>query len=290
MTKSIPDVKVNLKQIYKTYSDQIIYSNYISGLLIDHSNIKAAGSEIEDSLRKCLAKLLPEKVIVSQGHIIDESLKISYQQDVIIADNFFSKSLIQTLDGTEIFPYESVYATGEVKRQWSQKNLKSLIKSIERSKSDLTRLKIESNLIESGSSFIKTSNQITNNPFRNPLFTFSFSLDFDESYSLKRISQLLKNTKTEYLPNVSVVLNEGIFVFVNREKFDQGLLEVSLYPEFKAGEDFCWVFITMEPEDCLAYLVFMITQHLSESVLSKSAYLKYIQNMIEINLVDIKFI
>ena len=291
MTKSIPEVVVSLKDIYKTYSDHLIFSDKVSGLLINHSDIPASGNELEIAFRKVLQDLLPSRVVVGHGHFVDKNLNMSYQQDVLVSENQFSKSLVKTLDGTEIFPYESIFAIGEIKRRWSQKRLKEHVKSIKRSKIELIRNKIASNVFDTGVNFVKTSTNLTVNPFRNPLFCFSFSIDFDAKYSKKMVSKILKSESQDILPNLIVVLKAGIFVKVNKKKLDENHLEVILYPEFK-GEDsnLEWVFLRLDPEETLVYLVFLLSQHLNESVLEKASYLEYIDKMVGVSLTNIEFL
>lgn len=291
MTKSISEVVVGLKDIYKTYSDQLIFSDKVSGLLIDSSNIPASGNELELSFRKILCELLPSRVVVGHGHLVDKNLKISYQQDVIISEGQFSKSLIKTLDGTEIFPFESTFACGEVKRRWSQSKLKQNIESIKRNKEELSRLKIAPDVFDSGVRFIKTSSPLTSNSTRNPLFNFSFAIDYDPKFNQKAVSKILSESPQNVVPNVIAILKAGIFVKVDTVKLDKGYLEITLYPEFKESDpNIKWVFLRLEPEVTLAYLVFLISQHLNETVLEKASYMEYLNKMFGIGLVNIDFL
>jgi hypothetical protein len=291
MTKPIPEVVVSLKDIYKTYSEQLIFSDKVSELLLDSSDIPASGNEIEMSFRKILSDLLPSRVNVGHGHLVDKELKLSYQQDVIISEGQFSKSLIKSLDGTEIFPYESIFACGEIKRRWSQKKLEQNIISIKRNKEELLRLKISPDVIDSGVRFVKASSPITNNSYRNPLFSFSFAIDYDPTISLKAVSKILSESSQNLVPNVVAILKVGIFVKVNSAKLDKGDLQITLYPEFKESDpDINWVLLRLEPEVTLAYLVFLISQHLNETVLEKASYLDYLNKMFGIGLPNIDFL
>lgn len=161
--------------------------------------------------------MLPERVSVSHGYLVDKKTNISYQQDVLFAESFYTKSLIKSLDGTEFFPYETIFGCGEVKKTWSQSKLESAIKSIKRNKSDLTRYLIPPDVMATGSNFIKVSEPLTTNGHRNPLFSFTFSIDFDKTYDEKKIIGIYNNPDNQkFLPNISVILKQGIIVCVDK--------------------------------------------------------------------------
>ncbi|HMF70982.1 MAG TPA: DUF6602 domain-containing protein [Flavitalea sp.] len=283
MAVSIQDVRFELASVYRIYSEQLQQAGGISKFLLDSSDIKSSGNEVEASLRVLLSNLLPERVNITHGHIVDKFTNVSNQQDVLIAESFFTKSLIRTLDGTEFYPFESIFAAGEVKKTWSQSKLSDAIKSITRIKRLLKRDPISSHHLLSGSNLIRLSTSITQNPVRNPLFTFTFSLDYDNTYNLSKIVDLYRNTPLEVLPNVSIVLNRGIFVYIDVEKLEHGELSIKLYPEFVSSEVKCqWALIQLESEANLAYLIFMLTQHINDSVLEKVSSMGYGQSMIDV--------
>lgn len=285
MGKSIKDVKFELTQVYKTYAEQLQLAANVSDFLLSSANINSSGQQVEGSLRVLLKSLLPDRVSVTQGHIVDKYANVSYQQDVLIAESFYTKSLIRSLDGTEFYPIEAIFATGEVKKTWSQVKLLSAIKSIKRNKEYLKKTKIPSDEIQTGSNFIKLSEKVSSNPYRNPLFSFSFSIDFDKQYNEIKINDLYNDSNNrEYLPNISVILNRGIIVYVDKIKLDKGILEIKLYPEFNTDNKQCsWVMLKLNPEDNLAYLIFMLTQHINDTILEKVSAMEYASTMIEIS-------
>jgi hypothetical protein len=288
MGRKIPDVKFELGSVYKTYADQLLLAGNISGILLDNSNIDAAGGQVEGTLRILLNNLLPERVAVSHGHIVDKNTSISYQQDVLIAESFYTRSLIKSLDGTEFYPYESVFATGEVKKTWSQDKLLLAMKSIKRNKVDLKRKEIPSDQLSTGSSFIKLAEPVTSNSYRNPLFCFSFSLDFDKTYNEKKLNEIYTSGENlKVVPNISVVLTRGIYVLVDEAKLNEGLLSIKLYPEFQNGVKYRWVMLKLKPEENLAYLIFMLTQHINDTILERVSAMDYAQAMIEIPLTNV---
>jgi hypothetical protein len=284
MGTSIADVRFELHTAYKTYVDQLLLAGNVSDFLLGNANIDAAGGQVEGSLRILLKDLLPGRVTVTHGHMVDKQAAVSNQQDVLITESFYTKSLIRSLDGTEFYPVEAIFATGEVKKTWSQQKLQSVIQSIQRSKQQLSRRIIPANQLSTGSGFVTLSGPVTNNPQRNPLFCFVFSLDFDKTYQQQKLAGIYHDpANTGLLPNVAVILKRGIYVLVDEDKLNQGELCVKLYPEFtEPGKKYRWILLTLEPAESLAYLIFMLTQHINDSVLEKVSAMDYAQTMIDV--------
>ncbi|MEA5478142.1 hypothetical protein VB774_11000, partial [Pseudanabaena galeata UHCC 0370] len=91
-------------------------------------------------------------------------------------------------------------------------------------------------------------------------------------------------TNWKFLPNISVILNRGIVVCVDKIKLDKGELSIILYPEFITDfENYGWIILTLEPEQNLAYLIFMITQHVNDTILEKVSSMEYGKTLIEIS-------
>jgi hypothetical protein len=289
MPKSIPDVKFELHKVYKTYVDQLILSGGVADIMLSNSNIPAAGGQVEGSLRVLLSNLLPERVKVSHGHIVDKNASISYQQDILITESFFTRSLIETLDGTEFYPFEAIFSTGEIKKKWSSINLNSAIKSIKRNKNTLDRYCIPPNVLETGSTFIKLDRDLTDNPYRNPLFSFTFSLNFDKSFTANSIEKIYRNRdKWKDMPNISVILDSGIYILIDTDCLEKNELKIKLYPEFvKPYENCQWYFLRLDPEESLAYLVFMLIQHINDTVLQKASSFDYCKKMLDISITNL---
>jgi hypothetical protein len=293
MSKKITEVKFELLKVYKAFKDQLLISGDISNILIDNSNIPASGNQVEGGVRNFLKQLLPNKVNVAQGHIIDSTSSISYQQDILISDYFNSKSLIKTLDETEFLPYESIYATGEVKKTLSLENIKGLIKSITHSKQTLIRNKVAPNVFPIGTNYVETLHNYTDSDFANPLFTFMFSLDFSKADQRNKIEKHISlQSDWGVLPNVIFILKQGIYVLIDKEKIKKGNIDIKLYPEFiKEKEKMQWIFLKLEPEVTLAYMIFLISQHINDTVLENVSFLKYaaaIFNITKSNIYPIK--
>lgn len=93
--------------------------------LISHSGEK--GREIEEKIREALAQVLPEKIGVSHGFVIDSNNEISRQMDIVLYDKMNTPK-IYIGDQVQIFPVESTYACGEVKTTLDADKLEDVLK------------------------------------------------------------------------------------------------------------------------------------------------------------------
>ena len=80
------------------------------------------GNLVERVIRNQLLEVLPEKVGVSNGFVVDSQGSVSRQMDIILYDRP-STPRIFTSDGAQMFPVESTYACGEIKTDMDSKQL-----------------------------------------------------------------------------------------------------------------------------------------------------------------------
>ena len=75
------------------------------------------GIGIEEHIRRALSEVLPRKVGVSHGFVIDSTGGESKQMDIILYDSNATPHILVSSDllGHRVFPVESTYACGEVK-------------------------------------------------------------------------------------------------------------------------------------------------------------------------------
>lgn len=93
--------------------------------LIPHSGEK--GREIEEKIREALERVLPEKVGVSHGFVIDSDDNSSDQMDIVLYDKMNTPKIYNG-DQVQIFPVESTYACGEVKTKLDSRELEDVFK------------------------------------------------------------------------------------------------------------------------------------------------------------------
>jgi hypothetical protein len=106
---------LDIPKIFKNDAMDLIQSRNKAIEIHHTSDIKAAGNEVEQSVRDYFKRMLPSKYYVTHGHLIDRNGIVSPQIDLIISDNESLPSLMKTKDGTEYIPIESVYLIAEIK-------------------------------------------------------------------------------------------------------------------------------------------------------------------------------
>jgi hypothetical protein len=282
------EISVELLDIYKTYADQLNISANLSKILHTLKDIKASGNEIEVAFRNILTDLLPVKYKVGDGHIVDKNLNVSKQYDLVITEGISHKPIAQTKDQTELYFYETVYSIGEIKATWNIKNLLSTIESIKDLRNRLYRSQISNRTIISGSSEIQLDTALSIYPIRNPLFAFAFAIKKDKDFSKFKDYYKLDNEAMN-LPNITVILNEGIFVLINKQQLSQGKLSINLYPEFAIDDvNYEWRFINLKHSGKnFSYVLYTLFEHLSNTILEKPPYNAYSLNLLNIEDTDL---
>lgn len=85
------------------------------------------GTLIEEMFRSYLAEVLPEKIGVSHGFVMDSNGGESDQMDIILYDKMNTPRIF-TSAAAHIFPVEATYACGEVKTRLNTKELRDSLK------------------------------------------------------------------------------------------------------------------------------------------------------------------
>ncbi|MCY4401646.1 MAG: hypothetical protein OXD54_03640 [Candidatus Poribacteria bacterium] len=80
--------------------------------IIPHSG--EIGTLVEQQFHEQLVEILPEKIGVSHGFVMDSYGEMSKQMDIILYDKMNTPRIF-TGDGAQIFPVEATYACGEIK-------------------------------------------------------------------------------------------------------------------------------------------------------------------------------
>ena len=80
--------------------------------MIPHSG--EVGALVEQQFRFHLTEILPEKIGISHGFVIDSNGEVSKQMDIILYDKLNTPRIFSS-DGAQIFPVEATYACGEIK-------------------------------------------------------------------------------------------------------------------------------------------------------------------------------
>ena len=80
------------------------------------------GSSIEKCIRSALQEVLPGKIGVADGFVIDSDGEVSKQMDIVLYDKL-GTPIISSSDGARVFPVETTYACGEIKTQLNASTL-----------------------------------------------------------------------------------------------------------------------------------------------------------------------
>lgn len=287
--------KLEILEIIEQDVQEIFSSRQKSKVLHKTKDIDASGDEVENAVRRVIRRKLPLKYYVGQGHIVDEQLQTSSQLDLIIADNIGSPVLFTAENGTEYFPYESIYAFAEIKSTYyaSKHYLKQFINStkniydlLNRKNTPHTQFTQEAGLdFGKGVSFEVRDKR----PFKNPMFKFMFFVDSND-FSIDDIKELLKETDDKYLPNLIIFLDKGIVAKAIIDKSTNSS-RIELFPEFiedSRKSEYEWLFIEFKDEKYrhainLSFLNFSLNFHLKNCLLMRPDLLKYFGKMFEYN-------
>ena len=80
------------------------------------------GSSIEKCIRSALQEVLPGKIGVADGFVIDSEGRVSKQMDIVLFDKL-GTPIISSNEGARVFPVETTYACGEIKTQLNASTL-----------------------------------------------------------------------------------------------------------------------------------------------------------------------
>lgn len=251
-------------------------------------NIRSSGDEVEITVRNFFKEKLAPKYDVTTGHIVDKSLNVTPQLDIIIADSNKSPVLVTLTDKAQHIFYETVCAIGEVKKSWyDDKLLIEFSNTIQKIKKELERDDVERNVLECGNSQLRIKSNATDNPRRNMLFCFM--LFAEGSFNFSKIKSIIATIPNEFMPNVIVFLGEGVIVNVDKSKLEQNEVEINLYPELSSESDGEWIFIGLEEENQrLTYLYMLLLEHLKQTVVVTPDIQTYTRKLISIEASDIR--
>lgn len=269
------DVRFDIREYYRKDLEKIMMAFRLSDSIRSRmKDISAAGNEVEISVREFYKTKLYPKYHVSAGHIIDSRGNSSSQLDLIISEQSKNPIFYTLEDKSEIMYFETVYAVGEIKRSYYDKEiLNKFSKTIERIKTELYREPINPNVLLSSGAKITLNQNITSFKLRNPIFSFLFIVD-SSGLNMDKIKEDLSKIEPNSAPNMIVFNDIGIIVNIDSEKFQNGELQINMYPEFAENGE--WYFLKWDhPEDILAFQYMLIVQHLNHSLLGSPNLIKY---------------
>lgn len=273
--------KIDLYRFFDTDAHNIRQSRSDASV-VHNSNIRTAGNETEIAVRKVLQSRLTNKYKVSQGHVINSSHQPSPQLDVMITDHNTIPLVVETLDHTEYFSCESVYAIGEIKSTYKQraKPIEKFCHTIGLVKNQMGRVSVTNTCIDG-----KLHNETDINHWLfqspnqtiNPLFSFMFFADGGD-FKEKQFDSIVSKHEKASLPNIIVFLDYGV-LFQAIE--DNGALNFYFYPEYD-NKDAKWYLYRIDknqdnPGTLLTMLYYYLIRHLKYCRLNPPDYYSYLK-------------
>jgi len=284
--------KLELEQVMQSDAAEMVAARK-KAILIHHTrDIDAAGDEVEKAVRRVIQRKLPTDYYIGHGHAVDSQLNTSPQFDIVIAENSRSPILFVTENGTEYFPYESVYAIGEIKSSYykSKKYVHTFVDNVARVKSELQREEVPPTYLPGGINLSGSGVSLPGAPrYRNPLFFFMVFVDSND-FQIADIEELYSTMPDSELPNILCLLDRGVVLNAKVPAGAEGdtpLGIINIRPEFNtetAGETNNWIFVpfgTLENRigANFGFLYFVLTQHLGSCILEPPNLLQYLNRM-----------
>lgn len=272
-----PFTKLEMHDFYRHDLEKIMMASRLaSAIQRDEKDIRASGDEVEMAVRDFYKDKLAPKYHVSSGHVVDKEFNVSQQLDVVISDALKNPVFDSHADGSELLYYDSLYAYGEVKKTYYEKNILSRFsENVERFKTNMKRDIIDPNMLECSNDMLMIKHPLVNHAQRNLLFTFLFivnskGLDFD------RIKEELNAIDNAILPNMIVILDVGIYLNVKKSTIQIGRHPViNLYPEL-SGDDQEWRILSFDDSTAvLTYSYLLLQEHLRNTIVKAPDFMDY---------------
>jgi hypothetical protein len=290
-----PFKEIDIDSFFVFETEEIEMAYRISSLLHKGAkNIVAGGNEVEVAIRNFFKRKLTNRFYTTNGHVVDNSMKVSPQFDIILADNNKSPTLYKSKDNTEFLIYESIYCIGEVKKSWYKSSLlQEYSSSIKRMRNELNRAKVDPRFVDIGGKGAMLNVRTTEHPYKNPLLYFMFFVQSD-AMNFSDIRKLLNSNSWADIPNIICLLDKGLIVNISKTSLRKGEIKINLYPEFLIDnnqDENDWALIKFDSKaNTLAYFYMLIMEHLNTVVLETPSMLTYLKNMFNIGMKDINFI
>lgn len=209
---------------------------------------------------------------------------------MIISENSKNPTLFSLADKSELYYYEPVYAFGEIKRSFYEKDMiEKFSDSLKRFRCELVRKEIPANYLDVGNAGVLVGKPLTKLPLRNPILSFFFIVD-SSKLNTTDLKVTFENTENKYLPNYIVLLDMGIILNINKSDYQKNKITVNLYPEYETEENL-WVLLNLaDPNSVLTYQYMLIVEHLNGTTVGSPNIRSYTEKLFHISISDIHVI
>jgi hypothetical protein len=279
--------KLNIEEIFRQDAQKITNARKRALLIHSTSDIKAAGNEVESSVRNFLKHRMPSNYYVGHGHIVDNNQQTSPQFDILISDNTFLPILLRTDDSTEYFSYESLYAIGEVKSTYNkyEKPIEMFCQKMKLIKDDMQREEVINTAYNgelNDNTLIRDMVFTKSNKVLNAIYSFMFFVN-SESFDVSEFKRCKEKYGSKYLPNCIIFLDRGV-LFFGKLTADQMIFEK--YPEYSTDNSNEWLMTPFGKRDekdlagnHLGYLYYSLLAHLNSSFLEPVNLMPYFNHL-----------
>lgn len=266
-----------------------IFAARTKALILHHGHdLDAAGHEVEAGVRRVLRRRIPASFYIGNGHVVDERWKQSAEFDVVITDAASAPVLFEADDGTQYFPYESVYGVGEVKSGYyaSQDPVSKFAADVKEIRTQLTREDASLRYLGMGLNVGPGIDIDEDRPYRNPLYRFMVFVN-SERLDFGQLRAAYEAHAPENLPNLVAFLDRGIlarsWIVDSGDGSGPGVEGWQLAPEFHVGRGpAAWSLMGFEPEHparTYAFLYASLMHHLGTCVLKPPQMLDYMRRL-----------
>lgn len=276
----------DIKAVYREEVANLLSSRKKSQLIHSSADIDASGDEVEVPFREFLKRRLPNQYFVGHGHIVDKFLNVSPQFDVIIADSHATPILFEAENGTQYFPWESVFAVGEVKASYQRgkHQVRTFADNVARLKNQLVRLPTPANYLGNGVFLGEGIQLMDNRKLRNPLFSF---MVFFSSGSMTRdaLAAEYNGASDENLPVIASFLDGKVVAKAGLQKVEEGVAMGPIDPDplrIVERKDLHWMQMNYESESeagahALVVLMLGLFDHLNRCKLMPPSIHEYLK-------------
>lgn len=277
--------KFPIFDVYGQEAERLLQARKSVRLIHSTGDVDASGDELEIPVRDMLARRLPSKYLVGHGHVVDSKLNVSPQFDVIIADSNATPILYEGENGAQYFPYESVYAIGEIKSTYYKSGyyVRKFTESVKTLLNDFYREDVPGNYIGHGITLGRGLSSGISSDKQNEIFSFML-LGSKNDMNEEELNAQLSQTDYNH-PNVICFLDGSTVTKAHVLETEKGheLGALALVQKFGESSDLRLVNINFTNENksasALTTLMLALFQHLNRTRLKEPPFGAYVESI-----------
>ncbi|PSX20972.1 DUF6602 domain-containing protein [Photobacterium kishitanii] len=278
--------KFPIFDVYSQEADRLLHAKKSVKLIHSTGDIDASGDELEIPFREMLSRRLPSKYFVGHGHIVDQNLNVSPQYDVIIADSNATPILYEGENGTQYFPYESVYVVGELKSSFYKNSdqVKKFASNVETLLTEFFREDVPSNYIGNGITLGRGFSSSTTVAKQNEILSFMV-FGSKNDFTEENLKVQLQESDGAH-PTLLCFLDGSVVVKANIHETARGmnLGPLALGANVAKSESLNVVSIHFNNElksaSSLTVLMLSLFQHLNRTLLKEPPFDSYVESIL----------